>query len=197
VKASSAEAALLRVYFETMRKLNSVVLLTLAVGILLGPAGCGRKPAKARPDATIEEAPSLLTMIQVADPKASAQLVKGFYGVEGNSWRWTMGRFSVLLSPPPNASKNGAKLALRFSVPEPVIKALGPLKLSASVDGVALPQEAYTSPGQYVYLRDVPPQALNKGVVTVDFTLDKHLPPSDTDQRELGIVVTVVGFEPR
>ena len=180
-----------------MQKLNSLVPLTLALALLLSPAGCVRKPTKAKSEATIEDARSLLTMIQVADPKASAQLVKGFYNVEGNSWRWTMGKFSVVLSPPPNASKNGAKLALRLSVPEPVIKKLGPMKLSASVDGVALPDETYTKPGQYVYTRDVPAQALGKGVVAVDFALDKCLPPSEADRRELGIVVTVVGFEPR
>jgi hypothetical protein len=169
----------------------------LAAGLVLSPAGCKRKQAGARPEATIEEAPSLLTMVQAADPKAAAQLVKGFHAVEGNSWRWTMGKFSVLLGPPPNASKNGAKLALRLSVPEPVTRKLGPVTLSASVDGVALPAETYSQPGQYVYTRDVPPEALGKSAVTVDFALDKYLAPSEADQRELGIVVTVVGFEPR
>ncbi len=167
------------------------------MALLGSPAGCNRRQTKAQPEATIEEAPSLLSMLQVADPKASAQLVKGFYEVEGNSWRWTMGKFSVLLSPPVNASTNGAKLVLRLVVPEPVIQKLTSVKLSASVDGVALPEDTYSTPGEHIYARDVPAQALGKGVVTVDFALDKYLPPSDADQRELGVVVSVVGFEPR
>ncbi len=180
-----------------MWKLSRLALLALAVSLLLSPAGCKRNRTKAQQEATIEEAPALLTMIQVADPKASAQLVKGFYNVEDNRWRWTMGKFSVVLSPPPNADRNGAKLALRLSVPDPVINKLGPVKLSASVDGIALPEETYAKPGQYVYARDVPAQALSKNVVAVDFALDKCLSPSEADQRELGVVVTVIGFEPR
>jgi len=180
-----------------MQRLNAFVPFALAAVLLLSPAGCNRKQSKAQSDATIEESPSLLSMVQVADPKASAQLVKGFYNVEGNSWRWTMGKFSVLLSPPVNSSKNGAKLALRFVIPDPVIKKLASVKLSASVDGIALPEETYSTPGEHVYAQDVPAQALGKGVVTVDFALDKYLPPSEADQRELGVVVTVVGFEPR
>jgi len=134
-------------------------------------------------------------MLQVGDPNAAAQLVKGFYDLEAGTWRWTMGKFSVTLSPPPNASERGAKLVLRLMVPEPVIKKLTSVKLSASLDGVALAEETYTKPGQYVYSQDVPAQALAKRVVTVDFALDKFLPPGEADQRELGLVVTAVGFE--
>jgi hypothetical protein len=31
----------------------------------------------------------------------------------------------------------------------------------------------------------------------VDFALDKALPPSGSDQRELGLVVSAVGFDPK
>ena len=180
-----------------MQRLNRLFPLTFALWLLAWPSGCQRSQTKGQAEATIEEAPSLLTMLQVADPKATVQLVKGFHEIEGSSWRWTMGRFSVLLSPPPGASKNGAKLVLRFSVPEPVLKRLTSVGLSASVDGVPLPEERYTAPGEQVYARDVPGQALAKSVVAVDFALDKYLPPGEADQRELGVVVTVIGFEPR
>ncbi len=173
---------------------KSIACLSLLLaGLLLGAAGCKRGQPKA--DATIEEGPLLQTMLQVGDPNAAAQLIKGFHDVEAGTWRWTMGKFSVTLSPPPKASERGAKLVLRLMVPEPVIKKLTSLKLSASVDGVALAEETYTKPGQYIYSQDVPAQALAKRVVTVDFALDKFLPPGEADQRELGLVVTAVGFE--
>ena len=60
---------------------------------------------------------------------------------------------------------------------------------------MALPEETYTKPGAYVYSRDVAAQALAKRVVAVSFALDKYLPPGDPDRRELGVVVTAVGFE--
>ena len=161
--------------------------------MLLSPAGCKRTQPKS--DATIEEGPTLQTMLQVGDPNAAPQLIKGFHDVEAGSWRWTMGKFSVTLSPPPKASERGARLVLRLMVPEPVIQKLTSMKLSASLDGVALAEETYTKAGQYVYSQDVPAQALAKRVVTVDFALDKFLPPGEADQRELGLVVTAVGLE--
>ncbi len=180
-----------------MCKLNSVLILTICVCVLLGVAGCRRTEVKGKPGDTIEETPSLLPMIQVADPKASAQLVKGFYEVEGNSWRWTMGRFSVVLSPPPGATKSGATLVLRFSLPEPVIKKVGSVRLSATVDGTPLEPQQYDSAGEHVYSRAVPPGSVAKKVVAVDFALDKYLPPGESDRRELGVVVSVIGLEPR
>jgi hypothetical protein len=182
-------------YSAAMRRLAALILSTVAAGILLCPAGCTRDRRKAPAEATIEEQAGLLTMLHVADPNASPQLVKGFYEVSYNAWRWTMQNFSVVLRPPANASTRGARLVLRLSVPEPVIQSLKSVTLAASVEGVALAAETYTQPGAHVYTRDVPPAALRKDAVTVEFALDRHMPPSQADQRELGIVVSVVGFE--
>ncbi|HSW48834.1 MAG TPA: hypothetical protein VLH09_01605, partial [Bryobacteraceae bacterium] len=93
--------------------------------------------------------------------------------------------------------EGGARLVLRFSIPEPVLKELATVRLSAKVGDVPLPAQEYRAPGDQVYTRDVPAQALGKSIVPVEFVLDKYLPPGKVDQRELGVVVTVVGFEPR
>jgi hypothetical protein len=182
--------------FRAMPKPAIPLLISLAAVLMVCPAGCNRN--RSRVDATIEEAPAKpieLTKVQANDPKAATQLIKGFYAVEQGSYRWTMGQFSATLRPPLHASERGAKLILNLGVPEPVIQKLKSIQLSASVDGVALPAETYTKPGGYVYSREVPAQALAKRVVTVSFALDKCLPPSDADRRELGVVVTAVGFE--
>ena len=172
-------------------------LLILAVSVLMFcSAGCNRNRSKA--DATIEEALPSKTeqiMIQANDPAASAQLIKGFHTLEQGRYRWTMGQFSVILRPPAQASERGARLILQLAIPESSIQKLKSVKLSASVEGVALPEETYTKPGGHAYSRDVPPQVLAKRVVTVNFKLDKYLPPGDLDRRELGVVMTAVGFE--
>ena len=104
---------------------------------------------------------------------------------------------TVQASPPPKAAERGATLVLRLMVPDPIANKLAPIKLSASVEGVALPEETLTKSGEAVYSREVPARALAKSVVSVDFALDKSLPPGDADRRELGVVVTTVGFEAR
>lgn len=170
-----------------------VFALLLCTLILAG--GCKRKE-KIRVAQTDEEAPTgLSSVVHVADPKAAPQLLKGFYPVEQNSWRWTAGKFSVALRPPKDAAAKGATLLLKFSVPEPVIAKLKTVALSGSVAGKALSPESYTQAGEFTYSRDVDPKQLAGPAVNVEFTLDKFLPPSDSDQRELGVVVTSIGFE--
>ena len=139
----------------------------------------------------------LASVVHVADPRVSAQLVSGFYGIEGNAWRWTAGKFTVLLRPPRGAAQNGAMLQVKFSVPDPVIARLKTVSLSASVAGTKLPPETYTQAGEFTYSRELPAAALAGDAVKVDFALDKAIPPGAVDQRELGVVVTTVGLEPK
>jgi hypothetical protein len=146
---------------------------------------------------TEEEGPPLATIIHTADPHAASQLLSGFYGVEQNSWRWTAGKFSVVLRPPRTAASRGATLQLKFTVPDVVIAKLKAISLSAAVNGTPLAPESYTQAGQFTYSRDVPANLLGGDSVKVDFSLDRTLPPTPSDQRELGVVVSTIGFEPK
>jgi hypothetical protein len=38
---------------------------------------------------------------------------------------------------------------------------------------------------------------LSGDVARVDFSLDKTIPPTAADRRELGVVVSLVGFQPK
>src|SRR5262249_27540363 len=128
--------------------------------------------------------------VNVADPRAGVQLARGFHAIEENKWRWTAKSFGVVLRVPPGADQKGARLELRLSVPEAVLAKRGPLTLLAVCEGVSLPPETYTKPGQYTFLRDVPAQALTQdNLVSVDFTADKALLPGEADNRELALVV--------
>lgn len=169
-------------------------LCSVAAGLLLLTA-C--QPPVSVPVETIEEddLAALAPTIQVADPNASLQLVKGFHAVEQDAWRWTMQRFAVTLAPPAGSAGQGALLRLQFAIPETITERLGPIMLSATVGATPLEPETYSAPGSYAYERAVPPEALAGDAVTVEFALDKALPPGDLDQRELGVVVSAVGFE--
>ncbi len=178
-----------------MRLLTAFLSIPLLTALLLSPSGCTRKPEKPQAEATGEKAAALATMVSAADPRLSAQLLKGFYGIEQNAWRWTKGNFSVRLSAPAGASQKGARLILKCTVPPVVIQRLTAVKLAANIEGFQVPEETYSQPGNYVYSRDIPAKVFDKDAVTVNFALDKCMPPGNGDARELGLVVSMVGFE--
>ena len=170
------------------------IVLTI---LIAGTPACKtkKKPAEGQPVAQSAQVATLSSMVHVADPRATLQLTRGFHQVEHDSWRLTEGSFAATLGAPPGSSQQGALLVLRFSIPDVVIQTLKTIRLSASVNGLALPPEEYSKPGQYTYVRDVPPSALAAQAVSVEFTLDKFLPPSVSDERALGVIVTAIGFE--
>ena len=169
----------------------------LALFLALGGAACEGK----RTPATVENenhntAPALASVIRMNDPNASAQLPSGFYGVENNTWRWTAGKFSAVLRPPPAAAQNGATLTLAFTIPDGVIEKLKNITLTASVNGMALQSIKYEKPGPDAYTVGIPAALLAGDSVRIDFALDKSVPPG-VDKRELGIVASSVGLSPK
>ncbi|MGD0201842.1 MAG: hypothetical protein ABSD27_13915 [Bryobacteraceae bacterium] len=164
--------------------------------LLIWSAGaCKRRPPQVE---TVEdENQPALSVVPVAHPRAAPQLLNGFHQVEENSWRWTMGRFAVAVQPPPGSSERGARLELRFSLPDSVVSRRGPVTLSAWVEGTALPPQTYAQAGEHTYARDVPPEALRLAPARVSFALDKFLRAGEIEARELGLVVTSVGLAPK
>ena len=76
-------------------------------------------------------------------------------------------------------------------------RAASPTTISATVNGVALPPETYRAAGDGTYARDLPASALSTDPVTIEFSVDKAIPPGDQDLRELALVVTSVGLLPK
>ena len=169
-----------------LRGCCSVLLVTLA----FAPLGCKRRNAG-------QAAPGMASTIHMGDPQTATQLVSGFYGIEQNAWRWTGRRFSLVLRPPFGAAQKGGTLQLRLTVPPVAIEKLKTISLSATIGGSALPPETYTQAGDYTYTRDVAPALLAGDFVRVDFQLDKSMPPSGADLRDLGVVVLTAGLEPK
>lgn len=177
-----------------MRRLAGPLLPLLLICFLASvPVACKRR----RHRTPVQETDNgmLATMVSAADPRAETQFVKGFYPVENGAWRWTSRQFTMILRPPKLASEKGARLVLKFSIPDLVIEKLHSMTLSAALNGVAIAPQEYTKPGELTYARDVPASALAGDAVKVEFTLDKALPPSPVDQRELGVIVNAAGFE--
>jgi hypothetical protein len=167
-----------------VRRLTAAVALLAFVA--LAPVGCRRKKKiKARED-------GLASVINLADPADSAQIVSGFSNVEADAWRWSTSKFRVVLRPPAGP----AKLEMKFTLVDAVVGKLGPITVSANVAGVAIAPETFSQAGDFVYSHEVPASALGADVVTVEFSTDKAIPPSNVDKRELALIVKSIGLVP-
>jgi hypothetical protein len=172
------------------------IAAVVAVGLVAGGWSCKRRPSQVE---TVEdENQPALSVVQVAHPRAAGQLLSGFHQVEQNAWRWTMGKFAVILMPPPSAAQKGARLELHFTLPQSVVSLRQSVTVAAAVEETALPPQTYTKAGTYVYKADVPAAALFAGTpVKVSFTLDKFIKAGEVETRELGLVVNTIGLMPK
>lgn len=174
-----------------MRRLTGAALL-LAIVLFLASLGCKQHPKRI----AAGERDELSSMISTADPLSAGQFTKGFYPMDpGVAWRWTAKEFTVNLSPPREAAQKGAQLVLQFTIPDAVIQSVKSMTLSASIGALKLAPEEYKAAGGYSYARDVPAENLKSANIPVAFALDKVLPPSGAETRELGIIVSKVGFK--
>lgn len=175
--------------------LARVAAAAAVVATLLSAGACKWNPAGSF--SVDDESQPPLSVLRLGESRADTQLLSGFHQLEQGAWRWTMRNFAVALQPPPDAARRGARLALRFTLPDSLISRLKTVTLSASVAKTALPPETYTKAGDYTYARDVPPAALSKPPVKVVFALDHFLKAGEVDPRELGLVVSSVGLVAR
>ena len=169
--------------------------IAMALALALLTAACQRHPP--RVDTLEGENLPPLSDVAANDARGAAQLLSGFYDVEQSAWRWTMGKFSVILQPPPGAASNGARLIVDLSIPEPAITRRHSVTLAASVEGLPLAPQTYTQVGQYAYSRDVPGTLLAAGPVKIDFAMDKFLAAGEIETRELGLIVRRVALVPK
>jgi hypothetical protein len=172
---------------------RTLAVITIALSLLA--AGACKRPRHINPAATIEEPGELASRVNLADPNAGSQILHGFYGVEAGSWRWSMKRFAVSLQPPLEAARRGARLEMKFAAPDAVWQKIGPLSVQASVAGTPLAPVRITHPGDQSLRVDVPPGVLGADPVIVEFTLDKSFRASENDARELGLIVSEIGFD--
>jgi tRNA (mo5U34)-methyltransferase len=111
---------------------------------------------------------------------------RGWHAAEKGGWRWTEKNFSVRFESSRAASADEVRLNL--FLPEGVVARFGKITLRATANGVPLPAETYSEPGQYEYRKRLPADT-GESDVRIDFSLDQALPADASDGRERGIVV--------
>jgi hypothetical protein len=133
--------------------------------------------------------------VNTANPAVAAQLIRGFHEIEQGAWRWTAGKFSVALKPPAGRDGQHGRVVLRCSVPEALISRVGPVTLSAAVDGSVLGSQTWKTSGEYTFAARVPATHLKRQAMTADFSLDRFLTAGQAETRELGLIVSSIAVE--
>lgn len=103
----------------------------------------------------------------------------------------------MTLRPVKGSDTKGAKLELKFVIPEVMFNRVGAMTVDAKANGLDLGSETFSKAGDATYTRDVSPVVLAGDATTFDFSVDKGLPPSEQDPRELAVIVTSVGLLPK
>jgi hypothetical protein len=172
-------------------------LIFLAVAaLLIGSPACKRK-RHPNPMATIEEESALASVVSMADPAASSQLLSGFHAVEDNAWRWSMKKFTVSLAVPPAAAAQGGSLKLKLTLPDVIADRMRGVSVTASIGDRKLGSFVVAQTGDHVAAFDVPAQLLNASAIIAGFELDKAIAPQTQDSRELGLIIAKVSLEPK
>ncbi len=136
-----------------------------------------------------------LSTLHLADPRGTPQLLNGFHTLEQGSWRWTEKVFAVALKPPPVGPGEEVNIELTFSIAEASISRLGPLTLTATLNGSPVGSETYEQAGDYTFKKPVSAEVLASETIEAVFELDKVLPPTGSDLRELGLIAVSVAFK--
>jgi hypothetical protein len=126
----------------------------------------------------VEKKPQLesITMNSAA---SGDQIVSGVYEIENGQYRWMSGKAVILLKTPPQP----APLEIRFFIPEQAPAR----KVRVFAGDTEVASQTYAAPGTYA----LSTKATSNGTITI--LVDKTFSVPG-DQRELGMVLTQIGF---
>lgn len=128
----------------------------------------------------------------VADLAAGAATplrLEGFYELENGTFRWTKRNFAVTFAKRDSSGGGVSRLILKVYVPDSTIQKLGPIRLTARLGDHVLVPATYRAVGTYTFERELQTEWLSANASRFEFSLDKSLPPTPADRRELGIIV--------
>ncbi len=125
--------------------------------------------------------------------RAPAKL-SGFYPSEEGGWQWSARNFAITLDAPDPPLLS--RLTVQLYLPDTMIRKLGPITLKGQVNRNSFEAQTYTAPGEQVFTREIPASWMRPGENRFEFRLNKWLPPSTADPRELGIIVSRASLAP-
>jgi hypothetical protein len=161
-------------------------------GLLTGLSCKTRKP---KPEVLVDDTQAQLGSIVAANnPQTAAQLLRGFYDLENGAWRWTMPKFAISFRPPVGAKEKGAQLKADLVLPEVIFSKTGPIEITVSCNGKAIGKQKFTQAGDAKLSLAVPGELLATEAISLEFALDKWLPPSGVDPRDLGMIFSSAGL---
>jgi hypothetical protein len=80
-------------------------------------------------------------------------------------------------------------------MPDAVLQKVKQPTLTATIQKKPIGSHTFTAPGEFNFQADVPAELLKNDAVTVEFSLEPHLPAGALDGRELGLVFVSAGLE--
>jgi hypothetical protein len=150
----------------------------------LWPFGLSNGPIDVVTVESITERHPTLEYLDMNAATAADHIVSGIYGLEENSFRWMAERANVVLKSPDHT----AVLSAAFTIP-----GQAPARtVSIFLDGRPLASQIYMSAGKYT-LQSKPVQPAGP-IATVTIAVDRTF-RAPGDKRDLGIVLSGVGFE--
>jgi SAM-dependent methyltransferase len=120
---------------------------------------------------------------------SNIELGEGWYAAESSGWRWTSRTFSAAIHLP--AQARSRTLAVRGFLPSETLARLGPIRMAVTANGAPLPAADLRSEGTFQY--EAPLEAALGPHVQLTFALDKALPATEADPRELGVIIASIG----
>ena|SRR5579871_4878548 len=136
-----------------------------------------------RAETVMERAP-VMSDLPMNAPEADQQILSGVYSLEEGRWRWTAKTAVMLLKPPAQP----APLEVKLYIPD-----MAPARqVTVQVNDKQVAVAGYPSSGTYTLTTE--PIEPGTGPEKITISVDKSF-YSQSDQRELGIILTAVGFK--
>jgi hypothetical protein len=145
----------------------------------LRPFDISEEPVDTIKAQVVVEKKAQMESISMNSAASGDQIVSGVYEIENGQYRWMSGKAVILLKPPAQP----APLEIRFFIPDQAPAR----KVTVLAGDTEVASQTYTAPGTYTLTT---PSVLN-GTITIKVDKTFSVPG---DQRELGIVLTQVGF---
>lgn len=118
---------------------------------------------------------------------ANVELGAGFHHPEDTGWRWVARQFTVKVSEPRE------RITISGFLPEKLLAELGSITLSITANGQALAPQTLSEAGVWKLVRQLPGRG--SACSEIQFTVDKALPASATDDRERALIVASIDFD--